>query len=130
MKKLWVPILLVCYLAFSTGIVVNYHYCMNKLASSELFGKKAKQCGKCGMGVHKSNKCCREEVQIIKMDDDQKVTSAITFELPAIDQLVSIPSVFIITSFYNAPAKRDHHNHSPPLLTGQDTYLQNCVFRI
>lgn len=130
MKKLWISILLVSYLAFTTGIVVSHHYCMNKLASSELFGKKATQCGKCGMGMHKSGKCCREEVMIIKMDDDQKVTSAITFELPAIDQLFNIPSDFIITSTYNSPVKRDYHNHSPPLLTEQDTYLQNCVFRI
>lgn len=109
---------------------MNYHYCMDRLASSELYAPKAKKCGKCGMGMHQSNKCCRDEVQVIKMEDDQKVTAAISFELPALEEMVSVPSAFIIASVYNAPVKRDYHNHSPPLLTEQDTYLQNCVFRI
>lgn len=130
MKKVWVVILMVCYLAVSTGVIINYHYCMNRLASKAFYAPKAKKCGKCGMSMHKSKGCCRDEVKIIKMDDDQKVTAAITFELPALDEQVVVPSEFIVTSFYNGSEKRHYQNHSPPLLTGQDTYLQNCVFRI
>ena len=49
MKKIVVPILLLCYLALTTGVIVNLHYCMNRLASTELFASESKQCGKCGM---------------------------------------------------------------------------------
>lgn len=64
------------------------------------------------------------------MDDDQKVTASIIFELPALDEQFTIPSQFIATSFYNTPGNRHYHNHSPPLLPEDDTYLQNCVFII
>lgn len=131
MKKTGIVILMVCYLAASSGIIVNFHYCMNKLASTELFGSQVKKCGKCGMNIHKSKGCCHDEVQVVKLEDDQKVTAGISFTLTPPDELVHIPSEFISTSFINcAPEQRHYYNHSPPLLTGQDIYLENNVFRI
>jgi hypothetical protein len=130
MKKVWIPILLVCYLGVSTGIVVNLHYCMDKLASAELFATKGKKCGKCGMNMHKAHGCCRDEVKIVKMEDDQKVSPLVSFELPPLEQLPVLTSEFITPSSYTVPEQNDYQNHSPPLLTGPDTYLQNCVFRI
>ena len=130
MKKVWIPIVLACYLAVSSGVIVNFHYCMNKLASAKLFAPKSKKCGQCGMNMHKAHGCCHDEVQVVKMDDDQRTTAAIHFELPPMADLYQLPSVFIVTSFYNAPASRHYNNHSPPLPAEQDTYLQNCVFRI
>jgi len=44
MKKAAVSILLISYLAVSSGIVVNFHYCMNKLSSTELFAAEGKKC--------------------------------------------------------------------------------------
>ena len=130
MKKIIVSIVLLCYLAVSSGGVVNFHYCMNRLASTELFASESKQCGKCGMHTEDSNGCCRDEVKIVKMEDDQKLTAAFTYVLPFLDALVQTPSQFIATSFYNIPGSRHFLNHSPPLLSTQDTYLQNGVFRI
>lgn len=82
------------------------------------------------MHIKKSHGCCRDEVKIIKMEVDQKVTSNMVFELPVLDVIDQSPSQFIVASFYNVNETRHFHNHSPPLLTEQDTYLQNCVFRI
>ena len=82
------------------------------------------------MHTDKSHGCCRDEVKIIKMEVDQKAASDISFELPALEALVQTPSQFLIASFINAGEIRHYQNHSPPLLTEQDTYLQNCVFRI
>jgi hypothetical protein len=103
---------------------------MNRLASTQLFATEVKVCGKCGMDIHKSNGCCRDEVKIIKMEMDQKSGSHVSFELPALETLVQVPSEFIIALFVNSAEIRHYQNHSPPLLTEQDTYLQNCVFRI
>jgi len=103
---------------------------MDRLASTQLFAAESKVCGKCGMHTEKSNGCCRDEVKIIKMEDDQKAHSIASFELPALSSLVHTPSQFIATSFFNVEETRHYKNHSPPLLTEQDTYLQNCVFRI
>jgi hypothetical protein len=130
MKKVWIPIVLACYLAVSSGVIVNFHYCMNRLASAKLFAPESKKCGRCGMNMHKSHGCCRDEVKIVKMEDDQKVAAAIDFELPPMAALYHVPSEFIAALFCNGPLRQHYPDHSPPLPTGQDTYLQNCVFRI
>lgn len=130
MKKLLLAILLLSYLAVSSGIVVNFHYCMNRLASTEWFAMEGKRCDKCGMSMQKSHGCCHDEVKILKMEDDQKISSSVSFELPSLDMPSQAPSEFISTSFYNGDVATDPGNHPPPLLSGQDTYLSNCVFRI
>ncbi len=130
MKKLIVAIVFMSYLAVSSGVIINLHYCMNRLASTEIFGAEAKQCGKCGMDIHQSDGCCRDEVQFLKMDDDQKTSPGVHFELPAISDMVVKPSEFIIASFYTLAQQRHFLNHSPPLLSAQDSYLVHNVFRI
>lgn len=130
MKKTILSITLISYLIVTCGVMVNFHYCMDRLASTEFFGAAVKVCGKCGMNMHKSKGCCRDEVKIIKMEVDQKAASHISFDLPALDAMVCLPSQFITTSFINVKETRHYHNHSPPLLTEQDTYLKNSVFRI
>jgi hypothetical protein len=130
MKKFVVAIVLICYLAVSSGVIINFHYCMNKLASTEFFASESKECPKCGMHIETSHGCCRDEVQIVKMEDDQKTSTAFAFELPSLEELVIKPSDFIVASFYAISGKRHFLNHSPPLLSAQDTYLQNNVFRI
>jgi hypothetical protein len=130
MKKISISILLVCYFAVSSGIVVNFHYCMNKLASTEFFATEGKKCGKCGMNMHKGKGCCHDEVKVIKMGGDQKVTAAVNYDFASLATDAILPSAFIATSFYNTPVPNNYNNHSPPLRTGQDIYIQNCVFRI
>ena len=130
MRKFVVTIVLICYLAVSSGVIINFHYCMDKLASTKFFAPVSKDCPKCGMLIETSHGCCRDEVQIVKMVDDQKTSAAFSFELPSLEELVNKPSDFIATSFYNISGKRHFLNHSPPLLSEQDSYLQNCVFRI
>jgi hypothetical protein len=130
MKKVLVSIVLICYLAVSSGVIINFHYCMNRLASTELFAFENDRCGKCGMHTEESNGCCRDEVKVVKMEEDQKLATAFTYTLPLLDAVIQEPSEYIVTSFYNVPLTRHFLNHSPPLLSGQDTYLQNSVFRI
>ncbi len=130
MKKITVVILLICYLAVTSGVIINFHYCMNRLASAKLYEQKSNECGKCGMHTEDSDGCCHDEVKIIKMDDDQHVGFGFSYSLPSIDALSHETSEFIIASFYNVPLLRHYQNHSPPNLSAQDTYLQNSVFRI
>ena len=130
MKKLVLSISFLCYLAVTSGIIVNYHYCMDRLSSTQLFATQNTTCPKCGMHIKKSHGCCRDEVKLVKMEVDQKVTSPVSFELPSLDALVCELSPFIVTSLIDAGGKSEWLNHSPPLLSDQDTYLVNRVFRI
>lgn len=130
MKKIIASISFLCYFAVSSGIIINSHYCMKRLVSTHLFEAKAKVCGNCGMGMHKSNGCCHDEVKVVKLVQDQNTIAIDSYNIPAIEPLVIIPSQFITASFQNTNEQRHFHNHSPPLLSAQDIYLRNNVFRI
>jgi hypothetical protein len=123
-------IAMLCYLAVSSGVVVNFHYCMNRLASTELFAFETERCGKCGMDIHESDGCCRDEVQLVKMDDDQKAAPVFVFNLPGLNAVTISPSVYLAAAFHQDIPVAGHHNHSPPLLASPDLYLQHSVFRI
>ena len=130
MKKLAISILAVYYLAVACGITVNFHFCMDQLASVKLYSTEAKKCGRCGMETHKSNGCCRDEVETVKLQEDHQKASIADFQLLALEPITTIPSEFIAADFQNVNEVRHFHNHSPPLLSAQDTYLQINVFRI
>jgi len=118
------------YLGVSTGVVVNYHYCMDRLASTQLFGKETKVCGKCGMHIDQSHGCCRDEVKVVKMDDDQRLA----FSFVAAIQAPALPapdySDYFADFFPDALPPKNLTSHSPPLLNEQDTWLRNRVFRL
>ena len=128
MKKGIAAILLVLYVAFSTGVVISFHYCMNDLDSLQIGAAKTEICGKCGMHQEDANACCNDEVKIFKIQDDQQAP-AVNFKFSAPDAVVAILPSFSELSFTTSTFDLFLNNHSPPL-SKQDTYLQNCVFRI
>ena len=129
MKKLVASITVLVYFAMSSGVVINLHYCMGRVQSIDFYASKKEYCGKCGMPISKTHGCCKDEVKIIKLQDDQNKTS-INISIKSIDVPAGIPSEFIAASFHKAELASHYNSNSPPSLTGQDTYLQNCVFRI
>lgn len=130
MKKLVAVIALACYLLVSTGVVINHHYCMKQLASVQFFTPAKEICGKCGMKTDQAKGCCRDEITVLKLSTDQNTFPAITLSISAMDALAITPSEFIAALFYNINEQKHSHNHSPPLLSAQDIYLQINVFRI
>jgi len=130
MKKILASILLLTYFAFSSGVVINYHYCMDQLASAKLFEKDSDVCGECGMHSSESNGCCHDEVKVLKAEEDQNLPSSIAFSIKAPAVQLSEVSEFIYFSFRNLHESLHATAYPPPLLTEQDTYLQNRVFRI
>jgi hypothetical protein len=130
MKKLFSAILLVFYFTATCGIVVNSHYCMKRLVSVHLFEAKAEVCGLCGMDIHDSGGCCRDEAKMLKLDQDHLKIPVTLFEIPSYVSTGSAVSDFIIASIINSDKEQFSQDHSPPLLSEQDTYLQNSVFRI
>ena len=128
MKKGVATILLALYVVFSTGVVINLHYCMSQLDSSKLGAAKSEICSKCGMNTTDSNGCCHDELKVIKIQDDQKVPSGeITFSSPQVSP--DYNSLFVFNILSDNEKEFTLSNHSPPL-SKQYTYLQNCVFRI
>jgi hypothetical protein len=128
MKKGIASILLVLYVAFSTGVVISFHYCMDEFDSAQLGAKEFEICNRCGMHVPDSGGCCNDEVKIFKIADDQQV-SALSFKFSSPEVIVATIPLWDDMVAVNSSHHRYLNNHSPPL-SKQDTYLQNCVFRI
>ena len=127
MKKGIASILFILYFAFSSGVVINLHYCMNKFDSSKFGAAKSEICGKCGMHTEDSNGCCHDVVKVIKIQDDQQVSSInVKFTAPEIADIVY---THINDQLINNRNNLTFSDHSPPL-NKQDSYLLNCVFRI
>ena len=128
MKKVLASILLVLYITASSGIVINLHYCMNRLSSAKLSIVKSEICSKCGMESNDRNKCCHSEVKVIKIQDVQKLSELnynfISFKLYADRPFVIMNEALASTDDFSFVS-----DHSPPI-SKQDTYLVNCVFRI
>lgn len=71
MKKLFISIFAVVYLAIASGMVMNIHYCMGKVASVSFTheeDQKDENCGKCGIDKTE-NHCCTDDVQFVKITD-------------------------------------------------------------
>lgn len=130
MKKTLSAILIILYLAATSGIVINSHYCMKRLVSVNLFEKKAKVCGLCGMDMHDNNGCCHDEVKVLKLVQDQVNNPVVSFEIPSLDAVPAGHSDFMVALVIKTGEQQHFQNHSPPLLSAQDIYLQNNVFRI
>jgi len=129
LKKLLGTISAIIYFTVVTGVVVNIHYCMNRVDSAELYSTSSDICGKCGMHTDDSNGCCHDEVKVVKLNDDHNI-SQFNFELKSPEILPVNHHNLISGLNIELVEQNDYQNHSPPLLSQQDTYLQNCVFRI
>jgi hypothetical protein len=126
LKKAFVAILALLYLAVASGIEMNIHYCMGEIASVEYGSIEKGPCGKCGM--ESKSGCCEDETNIIKIDDSHQLSQPqfnidhpvyhldSPFRIEAPQQLAIIST----KRYVGAPPGK----HALPL------YLANQVFRI
>jgi len=128
MKKIIVSILTVLYLFSSTGATIHMHYCMDKLISWDLSGHGNK-CSNCGMEKKGHGGCCKDQSKFVKNDFDQKVTESM---IAGIQFVSSAPVAFINISenFSSSLSEKYPIIHAPPLISGVDILIRNCVFRI
>jgi hypothetical protein len=128
MKKVYIGILAVIYMAVSSGIAVELHYCMGSKAGMEFFGSTTEKCGKCGM-TEKDTGCCHDEFKFYKLNDSYKnVTNDISFTAP--DFAVTNEYPLYIWQMPLNTASVLVNNHSPPGYATPDVCIMNCVFRI
>src|ERR1051326_5979903 len=115
MKKVLASISVLIYFTMTCGVIVNLHYCMGRVQSFELYGAEKKVCDVCGMSLKNTHGCCKEEVKILKIQDDQNKAHA-SYSIKSIDVPAIITPDFIVASIYDIERTSDFNNHSPPLL--------------
>jgi hypothetical protein len=128
MKKIYISILALVYMAVSSGIALELHYCMGDKAGMEIYGTTGDTCGKCGM-TEKNTGCCHDEFKFYKISDSHKTVSN--------DIDLSASSAAIVSEYnkysWQMPANTTLtavNNNSPPGYTGPDACIMNCVFRL
>jgi predicted amidophosphoribosyltransferase len=129
LKKVLATISTVIYFAVTSGIVVNMHYCMDRFDSAQLYATNAEVCSKCGMHTSDSNGCCHDEIKVVKLNENHNF-SQFNHEVKSPEAATVHYNDFLSSLHIQPVQQNDFLNHSPPLLSQQDTYLQNCVFRI
>ena len=128
MKKLAASILLLVYFTVSTGFVVSVHYCMNKVDSVQLGDASSDECGKCGMHIESSNGCCKDDVQMVKLQVDQSFAKIVAPDFSL--HLLPLQAFQSYYTSYSTIVEEKYPLANGPPISKQDTYLQNCVFRL
>jgi hypothetical protein len=130
MKKAFVFILAIFYLAVASGVTVNMHYCMGDLTSVNYGHGKEEggKCGKCGM-PDDNNACCHTDSKLVKLQDDHQLSSlAFKSKQPDAFQVFQPTYAPAITNF--SQSFTSGPIHSPPDNPHYTIYVYNCVFRI
>jgi len=102
---------------------------MNKFHSWELGAAGDDNCDKCGMDTQKSNGCCRDELKVLKLNVDKVTAKAAVYQFSIPVLPMTYPSWYILPTVQRM-AVQVHRIHGPPLISKQDTYLNNRVFRL
>jgi len=130
MKRILISIIALIYFTVSSGMVMSVHYCMGKISDVQVNQVPEDRCI-CGMSKKETSSkgCCKTEFQMVKLADNHKASYA------SYDIQTPIAIVARSLSFLDAPILLSQENvyvdiHGPPLISEQDTYLLNCVFRI
>jgi len=121
----------VFYLAATSGMVINVHYCMGKISSIS-FNEEADHndgaCGKCGM-VKAENHCCKDEVAKGKLNESHQ-TSVVAFELAAASAVTPIRMTVLSDPEQGQSRIPIVDYFSPPPRVLNRVYLDVNVFRI
>ena len=127
MKKGVIFLLAIIYITLTSGIAVNIHYCMGRVAGVT-YGQEAEhKCDKCGM--EKKNGCCETEHKLIKADNDHIYTKTVSAPLSL---TTALPIVFPDLNILITPSQ-EHFNsryHSPPDVRSNNFAVYNSVFII
>jgi hypothetical protein len=129
MKKIVASFTVLVYFAFTCGVMVTCHYCMDRFDSFRLYQPANDWCSTCGM--HTNGKgCCQDQVKIVKIQDVHQ-TASVALSIQKLQPVITALSEFLSAELINTNASLNSTDHSPPLvLSRQDVYIQNRVFRI
>lgn len=130
MKKVFISILAVVYLVASAGVMMQRHYCMNRLVGWSLSQEQDEMCNRCGMDKSDKKKgCCTDETIKVKISDDQQSNfTTVLFEppvYPVTHDHTGYESLLPVSSLH-----QHLYDHGPPGNLKVPVFLRNNVFRI
>lgn len=116
------------YLLFSTGLIVNAHFCGGKLSGISLFQTTKSCC--CGKEM-KKKKCCKEEISNLKISDTHQSSENLRIsplKFVFLPIAIIIDNNLIINKIHKKKATFFADSSPPP--TNLPIFLRDCVFLI
>ena len=130
-KKFFVTILAIMYLATTTGATVHMHYCMGKLEEQNLWHSEKEQCGKCGMDKDLQDKsCCKDEHKQVKVENDHFKTQVASLEMQFAALALPVSFIDVPAIEFSSITEENPTSNAPPRSCGIAIYKRNGVFRI
>lgn len=121
-----VAILAFLYLTITSGVVVNWHYCMGDLSSIDIGARHSDHCEKCGMADKKG--CCETTYKVFKVDDAHQ-WAKVNWELNTLAAVFPTTIQFEPVHFSIDNSQLQQY-HAPPDERLNAIYLHTGVFRI
>jgi len=132
MRKVLIGLIAVIYLTCSAGLVVNFHHCMDQLASISLFDDKDHDdgnCSKCGMDKRQYT-CCNDQVVSLKIEDTHQPSFEIGLPSVQFHKIVDLEYVDDVSFLLQTELTSFKENESPPELLSNKRYRTLRIFRI
>jgi hypothetical protein len=126
MKRLITFLVAVFYLAVSSGIALQVHYCMDEVAAFTLLPADSDKCDTCGM---KGNSCCRNEITFIKLQDAHK-QPVIGFEAQSFVSVLPEKVYAVLPAGLVLITKQRFSGISPPPELSRKKYVLHCRYNV
>ncbi len=124
-------ILILLYIGVSTGVAINYHYCMNKLAEVSLvMTDQHDSCSNCGTDESKDG-CCSDEVRAMRISIDQNLTERISLNssfMYVVAVLYDMQSLLLAKEVSSESVSQ--FSFYPPDLDRPPLFIRNCTWLI
>ena len=126
-RKPFILLLAIVYLGITSGVMVNVHYCMGRIAEVNYGHDDADKCGKCGMD--QKNGCCTTEHKFVKSADEHLFVKSFTNLTPAVAEVTQNFIQLVAPQPISKTVDYTRY-HSPPDKRSNELHLYNGVFRI
>ncbi|HRG25860.1 MAG TPA: hypothetical protein PLL23_15780 [Chitinophagaceae bacterium] len=131
MRKTGLIILTFLYLAFTAGISVQRHFCMNRMAALRFTTQPEERCGFCGMEkTERDNSCCHDEQVVYKITDDQQPGFPTLFTLNEFPVLLPEQRFSCSVNKSVVSDLLPASSHGPPGIPAVPLFIRFGIFRI
>ncbi|MFM7671248.1 MAG: HYC_CC_PP family protein [Bacteroidota bacterium] len=131
MRKLTFSLVVAVYLLLSSGIVVQLHFCMDRLAAIGLFTSDHQAtCDDCGMDMDEENDCCHDQTDVIRLVQDQAFYPIPNYPIKHFSAEPIRPAINLTCEVLNKNVDARLLTIPPDILSGRYRYRSLAVFRI
>ncbi len=131
MRKALYSIVVGIYFLLSSGVVVQLHYCMDRLQEIGFFGGDHQDvCGDCGMDMAAASDCCEDRTEVIKLVQDQSIAQASFYSAKFTTELPRPIIDFAPASVFSKVDRQVLDPLDPDIGLDRYRYRRLAVFRI